>query len=62
MTIIRNVKKNEAVWDGGDILDPNNGKVYRVRLTPNSDNNKLEVRGYFGAPMFGRSQTWLRVE
>ena len=62
MTIIRNVKKNEAVWDGGDILDPNNGKVYRVRLTPSGDNKKLEVRGYFGTPMFGRSQTWMRVE
>ena len=62
MTIIRNVKKNEAVWDGGDILDPNNGRVYRVKLTPSADNKKLEVRGYFGTPMFGRSQTWTRVE
>ena len=62
MTIIRNVKKGEAVWEGGDILDPNNGKVYRVRLTPSGDNKKLEVRGYFGTPMFGRSQTWVRVE
>ena len=62
MTIIRNVKKGETVWEGGDILDPNNGKIYRVRLTPSGDNKKLEVRGYFGTPMFGRSQTWLRVE
>ena len=62
MTIIRNVKKNEMVWDGGDILDPNNGKVYRVKLTPSSDNKKLEVRGYIGVPMLGRTQTWLRVE
>lgn len=65
MSIIRNVKKSDKVdmvWDGGDILDPNNGKVYRVRLMPSADNKKLEVRGYVGAPMFGRSQTWLRVE
>ena len=62
MTIIRNVKKNEAVWEGGDILDPNNGKIYRVRLTPSSDNKKLEVRGYIGTPMFGRTQIWQRVE
>ena len=62
MTIIRNVKKGDSAWDGGDILDPNNGKIYRVRLTPSSDNKKLEVRGYFGTPMFGRSQTWIRIE
>ena len=62
MTIIRNVKKGESVWEGGDILDPNNGKIYRVRLTPSSDNKKLDVRGYIGTPMFGRSQTWVRME
>ena len=63
MTIIRNVKANaedKAVFDGGDILDPNNGKVYRVRLRPFEDGKKLEVRGYLGP--FYRNQTWLKVE
>ncbi len=62
LTIMRNVKKGESHWDGGDILDAANGKVYRVRLTPSADNKKLDVRGYMGAPMFGRTQIWLRVE
>jgi len=63
MTIIRNVKANgedKAVFDGGDILDPNNGKVYRVRLRPFDEGRKLEVRGYLGP--FYRNQTWQRVE
>ena len=63
MTIIRNVKAHaddKTVFDGGDILDPNNGKVYRVRLKPFDDGKKLEVRGYLGP--FYRNQTWLRVE
>ena len=63
MTIIRNVKAHaddKTVFDGGDILDPNNGKVYRVRLRPFDDGRKLEVRGYLGP--FYRNQTWLRVE
>jgi uncharacterized protein (DUF2147 family) len=62
MTIIRNVKKNEDLFDGGDILDPNNGKIYKVRMKLTEDNKKLEVRGYVGAPMFGRTQTWTRIE
>ncbi|MGL4230205.1 MAG: DUF2147 domain-containing protein [Casimicrobium sp.] len=62
MTIMRNVKKNEEVYDGGDILDANNGKVYKVRLSLASDNKKLDVRGYVGTPMLGRSQSWQRVE
>ena len=65
MTLIRGVKQNDgdkAVWDGGDILDPNNGKVYRVRLKPIDGGARLEVRGYIGTPILGRTQTWIRAE
>ena len=65
MTILRNVKQNaddKALWDGGEILDPNNGKTYRVRLKPVDGGKTLEVRGYIGAPLLGRTQTWTRVE
>jgi uncharacterized protein (DUF2147 family) len=65
MTILRDVKKSSSdseLWDGGDILDPNNGKVYKVRLKPVDGGKKMEVRGYIGMPMLGRTQTWIRVE
>ncbi len=65
MTIIRGITKNaetDGLWDGGTILDPGNGKTYKLRLKPSVDGKKLEVRGYIGAPMFGRSQTWHRAE
>jgi len=65
MTIVRNVKQSaddQGLWDGGEILDPNNGKTYKVRLRPVSGGKALEVRGYIGAPMFGRTQTWQRIE
>ncbi len=63
MTIVRNAKQSaddKEVWEGGDILDPNNGKVYRLRLKPLDGGKVLQVRGYIG-PFF-RTQTWLRVE
>ncbi len=65
MTLIKGVKHNDsdkALWDGGEILDPNNGKTYKVRLTPGDGGKTLAVRGYIGAPMLGRTQTWVRVE
>ena len=65
MTILRDIKPDpddKALWIGGDILDPNNGKVYKVRLTPADGGKKLDVRGYIGAPLLGRTQTWIRVE
>ncbi len=65
MTIVRGVKANEddkGLWDGGEILDPNNGKTYKVRMKPVDGGKKLEVRGYIGAPLLGRTQTWIRIE
>jgi uncharacterized protein (DUF2147 family) len=63
MTIIRGAKKgDDGVWAGGDILDPNNGKVYKLHLKPVDGGKKLEVRGYVGMPLLGRTQTWIRVE
>ncbi|HEY9068501.1 MAG TPA: DUF2147 domain-containing protein [Burkholderiaceae bacterium] len=63
MAIIRNVKQNaddKGLWDGGDIVDPDNGKTYRLRLKPLDGGKSLEVRGYLGP--FYRNQTWIRVE
>ena len=65
MTIIRNMKQSgddKTVFEGGDILDPNNGKVYRVKLKLIDNGSKLDVRGYIGTPMLGRTQTWIRAE
>lgn len=63
MTILRNIKQSaddKAVFDGGDITDPNNGKVYKARLKSVDGGKKLEMRGYIGP--FYRTQVWLRVE
>ena len=65
MVILRDIKQDpsdKTLWVGGDILDPNNGKVYKVRLKPVDGGKKLEVRGYIGTPMLGRTQTWIRAE
>ena len=61
LTIIRNAKKSgDDTWEGGDITDPNNGKVYKLRLKPLDGGRLLEVRGYIG-PFF-RNQQWIRAE
>ena len=65
MTIINDVKQDAEesnVWAGGLILDPAKGTTYKVRLKVIDGGKKLEVRGYIGSPMFGRTQTWIRAE
>ncbi|HEX7326344.1 MAG TPA: DUF2147 domain-containing protein [Rhodanobacteraceae bacterium] len=60
MVVMWGVRKDGDVWDGGHILDPANGKVYKVKLTLADGGARLDVRGYIGMPMLGRTQTWLR--
>ncbi len=62
LRILWDLKKDGANWSGGRILDPNNGKVYRVNLTLQDGGRKLNVRGFIGMALLGRTQTWLRVE
>ena len=61
LEIIRGAKKasGKNVWEDGEILDPENGRTYALRLTPIENGAKLEVRGSFGP--IGRTQTWVRV-
>ena len=61
MEILRGLKKVEGkdMWEGGTVLDPNNGKVYKATVTPIEGGKKLQMRGYIG--FFYRTQVWNRV-
>ena len=62
MNILWNLEKESSTeWEGGKILDPNNGKEYKC-LMKLTDDNTLNVRGYIGFALLGRTQTWYRVE
>jgi uncharacterized protein (DUF2147 family) len=64
MVIMENLKQNTEnplEWTGGKILDPKNGKTYNVSIQVVDNGQKLNVRGYIGMPLFGRTQTWLSV-
>ncbi len=60
MVILWGIKQKGGTWEGGKILDPATGKVYSVKVTPSSDGKKLEVRGFMGFSMLGRTQSWVR--
>jgi uncharacterized protein (DUF2147 family) len=60
MTIMKGLKKSgPVVWSGGEILDPEEGEIYKVKITMVNDKT-LEVRGYIGIPLLGRTQIWVR--
>ncbi|MBR9976182.1 MAG: DUF2147 domain-containing protein [Bacteroidetes bacterium] len=52
----------DLVWEDGDIYDPKNGKTYSCKMTLSEDGRSLDVRGYIGISLIGRTQTWTRTE
>lgn len=61
MEIVRGMRPDGSGWSGGEILDPDTGKVYKASMHLEDNGNKLVVRGYIGVSLFGRSQTWVRA-
>ena len=51
---------DEHAWTSGKLYDPVSGKTYRARLRV-LDDHHLEVRGYIGTPLLGRSEVWTRL-
>jgi uncharacterized protein (DUF2147 family) len=62
MTILWGLTQQGDEFQGGEILDPESGKIYRVKMKLTDGGKKLEVRGFIGISLLGRSQIWLREE
>jgi uncharacterized protein (DUF2147 family) len=62
MNIMWGLRKDGDQYSGGEILDAKEGKTYRCKIKVIESGRKLEVRGFIGVSLFGRSQTWIREE
>jgi uncharacterized protein (DUF2147 family) len=60
LVILRNMKRTDDGYAGGDILDPDTGSVYRCKLHLDEGGAKLVVRGFIGISLLGRTQIWER--
>jgi uncharacterized protein (DUF2147 family) len=49
-------------WSGGQVLDPETGKIYRASLMLEDGGRKLRLHGYIGIPLLGRTEYWVRAE
>jgi uncharacterized protein (DUF2147 family) len=60
LVILQDFKFKGSAWEDGKIYDPKSGKTYDCILKVKDNNKVLEIRGYVGTPMFGRTATWTR--
>ena len=62
LTITDRLAKRGNEWSGGWITDPDNGKAYRCIIKVQDSGARLEVRGYIGFSLIGRSQYWYKIK
>jgi uncharacterized protein (DUF2147 family) len=62
LVLIRNMRREGDEYVGGDILDPDSGRIYGCKFRLIDGGRKLVMRGYIGLSLFGRSQTWQRLQ
>jgi uncharacterized protein (DUF2147 family) len=62
LRIVWGLKKDGDQWSGGEILDPDSGKIYKCSIAVKGGGKKLKVRGFMGLSLLGRTEYWLRDE